>query len=499
MAEDVVQHPRYGRGIIKDRRHRGQELYVAFDDGHRRWVSATQVQQPTRRPERSSTVPTGLQSRTVAGPARRLSPVEPPASAKRAQYEEYPQAVVPAGSEVAVASSAHALDDALPAPTAFESRRIVEAFRMGIVPDDCIASMTVGRDRELDGLLCWLAGGSGSALVVGEYGSGKSHLLRYLYLRAMQSGYAVALVRLEPNETPLYKPKRVYRDVVLSLEYRSPGADQPRGFRQLVRDALSSGGLGDHRYLRVLQDGYAMEPTYSDLVWEWLEARQNDSRPVDWVSDMAGCRYNRFSYVPPIYDHTTASNIICYLLSGLSWASRCLGLRGLLLLFDEAESMSMSASAMQIGRAHNFLTGLVRVTDDDERLLDHPVQSGLTYSGMGIGQEIPFLYRRGCGLRAVFGLTPSPELETVPALSSAYQVNLQPLSQEALETLYGWIQARYGSAYGLQYTDADRKALLELTLLLQDVVGHTRSFTKASIEILDLLRHKRQCAGLGDA
>lgn len=38
MSERVVNHPKYGRGVVQESRYRGFELRVEFDDGVTRWV-----------------------------------------------------------------------------------------------------------------------------------------------------------------------------------------------------------------------------------------------------------------------------------------------------------------------------------------------------------------------------------------------------------------------------------------------------------------------------
>ena len=54
----------------------------------------------------------------------------------------------------------------------------------------------------------------------GQYGSGKSHLLDYMYSLALNNKYAVATVKLDPNEAPPSKPKLVYRKLIQSFRYK---------------------------------------------------------------------------------------------------------------------------------------------------------------------------------------------------------------------------------------------------------------------------------------
>jgi len=469
MVGEEVHHPKYGRGVVKGQLHRGHGLYVAFEGGYRRWVLATEVEPVSPawpregQPQRSTTAQAARDAR------------QPPGDGSAVPERTREEAPVSTARETLM----------LPDSPIY-SRRVVEAFRMGIVPDDCVTSLTVGRDTETEHLKEWLAQGGGSALVVGEYGSGKTHLLRHLSLQALEQHYAVASVQLDPNEAPLYKPKRIYREVALSLRYRQADSCRTLGFRDLLRARSAREALRDHRYFRELGDGYATEPQYEELFWEWIEAREDVLRPVDWLADPYGNRYNRFTYVPAIYSHTTTANVVCYLLSGLAWAAtHALGLRGLVILLDEAESMDVGATYSQMARGLNLLRGLIRVSNDDESLLQKPLRSGLVYSGRGIGPQIPFLYRRGCGLRFVFGFTPIPLLDEVVELRSTYRLDLKPLAPESLAVLFDWVCEHYSRAYDYEVSPQTRRSLLSTVLAR---AGNTRSFAKGCVEILDLQR-----------
>jgi hypothetical protein len=352
---------------------------------------------------------------------------------------------------------------------------------MGIVPDDCVASLTVGRDQEIASLQQWIEQDKGSALLIGEYGSGKSHLLRYLYLQAMKQRFVVAQVQIDPNETPLHKPKRIYRNVALTLQYRLPDHPTPLGFKDLVRAGLQDKTLLDHEYFGYLANKVTSDAWYEDMVWEWIQASEDAPKP-GW-----GYLYNYFSYLPPIYNHTTSANIICYLLSGLAWAAvQSLGLRGIIIFIDEAESMDVNASRSQLERGINFLQGLIRVTNGDKKLLKEPQYSGLVHSGVSIGPRIPFLYKQDCGLRAVFGFAPTPLLDEIPELRSTPRVNLEPLSKNFLATVFRWVRQHYERAYAIEISDAEVGQSLDTLLRKSE---NTRAFVKGCVEILDYQRY----------
>lgn len=224
MKADTVSHPKYGRGAVRASRLKGFELHVAFDDGLTRWVRLDELA---------------------------------------------PQEMVQPSSEVTPGFGPAVSDEGL------KPRRMIEAFRLGIVPYDCVEDFTFGRDGETHDLLKWLREPTASSLfMVGEHGTGKSHLLHYVYWRALQEGFAVAHVEMDPNETPFRKPKRVYRRLVETLRYRPGKKGQTRGFRDFLRAVLAEGAFRDHTYFRHLS-----RTTSDEKLWSWIEAQESIVRP----------------------------------------------------------------------------------------------------------------------------------------------------------------------------------------------------------------------------
>lgn len=73
-------------------------------------------------------------------------------------------------------------------------------------------------------------GGAVFKLVVGDYGSGKSHFLYCVRDRAWQRKFAVSKVDLSPSESPYDDQRRVYATVALSLVWHELGSmseDEP--------------------------------------------------------------------------------------------------------------------------------------------------------------------------------------------------------------------------------------------------------------------------------
>lgn len=420
MVGRLVSHSRFGRGRVLRTRHRGFESLVEFADGRQRWVRVDEL--------------TDVPPLTVPAPVARTP---------RERCDE-----------------------------SFRHRRMIEAFRLGVVPYDLVDEFTFGREAETRALADWLDDDKGRVcFLVGDYGVGKSHLIQYVRGRALREGFAVAAVDMDPMETPFHKPKRVYRSLIQSFRYPRPGNRHPGGFREFLSEALSKGGLADHEYFRHL----AGSP--DECFWEWIEARETALRPLSDVT---------YPLLPALYDYTTAANIYCYLLSGLGWAAtRVVHLKGLLVVIDEAETVTQADYGYQFLQGLNFVQALMRTAANDPKMAGPPCRSGFDYCGMGSASEIPFLYRDPSGLKVLCAFTPVWLVGHLSKSGEAVRLDLEPLDEQTLKGLFEEICLIYDSAYGF----LEKDPIVDLIYRrVKDRGGRTRMFVKAAVEALDLMR-----------
>lgn len=127
---------------------------------------------------------------------------------------------------------------------------ILDALRRGTVPHDGLAAFAVGMERfetAVDADLAAVAGGRGTFKAIrGEYGSGKTFMVRWLQERARAAGFATAEVQVNETETPLHRWETVYRRLVerLATSDTPEGALRPAvdaWFYTLEEDVLSEG------------------------------------------------------------------------------------------------------------------------------------------------------------------------------------------------------------------------------------------------------------------
>ena len=118
------------------------------------------------------------------------------------------------------------------------ARQIIEALGQSGTPlSKGVSYYNVGNESLLNAidthyLGSYLAdGGAVFKLVVGDYGSGKSHFLYCVRDRAWQRNFAVSKVDLSPKESPYDDQRRVYAavaSVVIWHELGRPGRRRAR-------------------------------------------------------------------------------------------------------------------------------------------------------------------------------------------------------------------------------------------------------------------------------
>jgi hypothetical protein len=362
-------------------------------------------------------------------------------------------------------------------------KTVLESFRLGIVPDAGIREWTVGRDAELETVAQWLGNpAEGSLVVEGQYGSGKTHMLRYLSQVALERSFAVAMVRIDPAEENSSFPFRFYASVMRALVVPVQGAlaDARTAFRETVL-ARESTVVDDHPFLGPL----------------CAAIRKGRDSEDDWLGFMGERTGSR--YFPSGLDFTTVANLACNLLSALSrFMVDDLKLAGMLILVDEAETAEVRRYSYHWRRTLNFLRGLTMVANDDPEL-DEPLvrndfnlrigrNTRLVYSGHY--PDVRYYHKLPTFLKVVLALT---ECQVVGRLREWSQtqprIALGELDRAVLANLFSRVAGAYGTLYDVRVPrHLERWVLYHL---LHDAYGYgnIRGFMKALLEVMDFVRH----------
>ena len=253
---------------------------------------------------------------------------------------------------------------------ASQAQHVIESLRMGIPPDGFVRHFTVGRKTEIDGLTRQLQDQGGTVLLLkANYGSGKTHLLRYIREEALNQNYAVSSVTLDAKGAVRFnRMDQVFGAVCRGLEV--PGASGKKGLRPffnlLLKDANNRDDTSIWRKISNNWKWDYSEELDSQVVFIALRAWATDRAETqdfveDWFSQPWVYKVRRNLYLElvenlrkffrdprPEYKFYM-DNVFMFQTQGYeqSWAAlrdfdrlACAsGLKGLIILFDEFEDI----------------------------------------------------------------------------------------------------------------------------------------------------------------
>ncbi len=401
-----------------------------------------------------------------------------------------------------------------------KAHRMIEAFRLGIVPTQDVSDFTFGREREINlisSALTSLNNGNGGVITFeGEYGTGKSHLLEYVRSQALKKNFVVSSVELSTEETQPARPKRIYRELIANLRFLTNNQSQSEGevkrnqlqipdhhleggFRDLMRDAVkqykspSYLGIKDHIFFAPVLSRLAKIDDHSlksEVFWQWIEAESTKEYAMGSTTKsekfQSPYRISGAWNIPALYDFSTAADFYCYLISGLSCLCRNLNYNGLVLLLDEVETVAFLWNNFFYERGINFLEGLIRMAQNDPMLKKN--NSQMIHNQV---RPTPYIYKDPFVL-LVMAMTPEPSAIRLKNLSRNY-INLFSLDEENLNACFETLVKYYTIAFpDFNLLDTTKKRILSNALKYQD--NGIRFFLKYTVESLDILRINRKLA-----
>lgn len=449
MIGSIVNHPLFGRGQVAELRNAAREASVRFDNGIRAIVPVSML---------SALDSTGAKPFALPRPpvALRVETVKTPE-----QQEQ------------------------------FVARRAIEALRYGIVPQQRIRELTAGLKRERDSLQQAFDEvgrfGGDVRVILGEYGSGKSHLFELAGQEALARNFLVATASLDLREVPPNRPQRIYNALIRNLRYPdssdvgtlAPLLDrilsQPMIYAAML-DRLQGTIFGSalHNYSLMRQKpGEAL-----DLLLDWVSGEKVFIRAV---RDVAAAEVKDFP-IRALSMMTTSADQYCYLLNGWSWLASQAGYSGLVMLLDESEHYSLLTQRGQ-ERADNFFKAMIYTAMASRP--DCLISEGELEHQR---HEHPFRFAERSELLLMFAVTPSANtFDYRRWLEDDRIVNLDShLSAAAIEDLVSRLSALHRQAYGYERANGYQNMARGLFECLDGNLINLRQTIRLATEILDL-------------
>jgi hypothetical protein len=280
---------------------------------------------------------------------------------------------------------------------AFAVRRALERLREGLYDPVAVRLLTAYRE-ELDAqfhadLQRLQAGDAVHLCVSGPYGQGKSHTLTYLRERALEQGYVVSAINLDPREAPLHQFRQVYRALLDALTFPSDaaGPSAPASIVEAWQDWAKSQLLlseeSSTALAALLPPGmpHAFKATLVALAQETVHVpqgarrlkRYRDYRPAEFPAILQrtlsgetvpvarlrpALKYRQVTFYRDASLTLLGDEPFLQMISSCSHLFRVIGYKGWVLLFDEGEAMIQVRSPLR-ARSYRILHHLLYPAD----------------------------------------------------------------------------------------------------------------------------------------
>lgn len=445
----IVSHPLFGRGQVVELRNAAREAVVKFDTGIRTVVPASML--------------TGLDTNTAA-PTAPASVTQSHMRLKRINMDT---------------------------PERLEARRTIEALRYGIVPHGRIRELSVGVEREQASLQHAFdeveRSGGDVRVVLGEYGTGKSHFFELAAQEALARNFLTATTSLDLREVPPNRPQRIYNSLIRHLRYPdaadtgtlAPLLDriigQPVLFATLaeqLRGTIFGTALYNYSVMRD-SGGESL-----DLLLDWLSGEKVF---IKAVRDGLAIKSRDYP-APSLPQMTTTADQYCYMLNGWGHIAAQAGYAGLVVLIDESEHYSLLNARGQ-ERADNFFKAMIYTAlgaRPDARLNENDLQHQ--------HRAHPFRLTERSQLLLLFAVTPSASTFDYRRWLTEDQILTLNghLPAEALDDLMARLYVTHRRAYSYDANDNYLDVAHGLLECLDANLINLRQTIRLATEVYDL-------------
>ncbi|MCX7116658.1 MAG: DUF2791 family P-loop domain-containing protein [Legionellales bacterium] len=350
----------------------------------------------------------------------------------------------------------------------FTLRRAVEQLRNGLFDPVAVSRLTAEKGRLetalSKGLQALETGSTASLCICGSYGQGKSHALNYLNQLALSKGYATSVVQLDVREIPFHQFATVYQSMIenLSLPDRKSFStvwtnlannqsfelieSMPHRFKMILKAMLCKNKhlTQKERSLKKHQGYQPKEYAY------WLEkALMGHDIPLARLK--SALKYRDVSGYREQSLICRGNDPYFQMVQALGHLLKELGYKGLLLFFDEAESIAQGRLRQRVKSYHlldRFFEGMPFVfpvfafTDDffdkvnQESFDDEKALFSKNYAKAW--QDLTMLRLQDFSVQEWESLL----VNLIQLYAEAYQIDLSMQVKDGLQTLLSKLQAQ---------------------------------------------------------
>ncbi|MCI0351314.1 MAG: ATP-binding protein, partial [Acidobacteriales bacterium] len=327
-------------------------------------------------------------------------------------------------------------------------------------------------------------------VVLGEYGTGKSHFFELAAQEALERNFLVATASLDVREVPPNRPQRIYNSLIRNLRY--PDSPNPSDSGTLV--PLFDRILTQPAVYAPLMEKLR-ETVFSSVLYNYSQMRSQPGEALnlllDWISGekvyisevrrAVTIRSKEFP-MPALSLMTTSADQYCYLLSGWGWLATQVGYAGLAVLLDESEHYSLLNVRGQ-ERADNFFRGLMYTA-----LAAHPHCKIREEQLEHHRNAHRFLFTDRSQLLVMFAVTPSASTFDYHRWLDEGQIIVlnDSLPAQAVDDLMARLSALHRQAYGYERSNHISEIAQNLLECLDGKLINLRQMIRLATEISDI-------------
>jgi hypothetical protein len=362
----------------------------------------------------------------------------------------------------------------------FPVRRAIERLRAGLFDPVAVDRLTMEEESIIQnfskGLKALEKGQSSHLCICGSYGQGKSHNLTYLHRQALSQGYATSLLQLDVREVPFYQFSIVYQSLMKNLSLPTGESfaarwkkcslevldDMPHRFRMILQAMVSKNKLPLKR--GGVKNG--LKPKDFDY---WLEeALVGHELPIVHLKQILKAREVGGYREQPLTCRGNAPYV--QMVQSLGKLLHVMGYRGLVLFFDEAESIAQGRLSARV-KSYEILS----------QFFQH---SGFVYPVFAFTDT--FFDKIRC--EEYGGEAPQFPQNYAEAWKSLQIIRLQDASLTRWEALQDRLINLYAEAYQIDLSAKNLEIKQQMRDLLEKLkTQETRFKLKALINQLDII------------
>ena len=256
-------------------------------------------------------------------------------------------------------------------------KKVIQMLRAGITSFEGVEKITVEK-KEIIEVKNWVKNGTGSIVIVAPYGYGKTHINHFMEKTALDTGHIVSYLQFD-SQTPMHLPGPIFYQLFQNFLYVKNG--KKYNIHNIIQEYVEKINLEGkfHRGGSLFFDN-----SYLNNIHRIVTNLQKNKNSVNdpryfriWRYIFEGGPVPQWNmeWMPP-NNYSTTANIYFNIFCRIILASKELGHKGVVLLFDELEKQDYLQRTEWKIKSNLFMKALFLVSKNEEILRSEEAKPG---------------------------------------------------------------------------------------------------------------------------